>query len=76
MSVGILKPGCRVRHAVRHQQHDRWEGVVVEIQTCERVSWTTRFIHVRWIKPDGDPSDSLTAHDPSELTPYDPGSGA
>lgn len=73
MSIGIMKPGVRVRHQAMHKQHDRWEGIVVEIETRERVGSRIEHVWVRWIKPCGDPSDSLTPHSPSELMPFDGG---
>jgi hypothetical protein len=72
MSIGILKPGIRVKSVIQHRQHDHWEGIVVEIETHERVTWTSRLAWVRWCKPDGDPSEDMTGHDPSELMPFEP----
>jgi hypothetical protein len=75
VSIGILKPGCRVKHAVKHAQHDRWEGIVTEIETHERSDATWRGIWVRWIKPCGDPSEGATMHSPAELVPFEVGGG-
>lgn len=62
-----MKPGTRVQHAVKNQQYDLWVGVVTEIETHERIDGSWTLVWVRWIKPDGCPSDGSTSHDPAEL---------
>ena len=63
-----IKLGDRVRHVCRTDEHDNHVGLVCEITTTERLCGaTTKDVWVRWIKPDGNPSDDLTRHAPAEL---------
>lgn len=63
----------RVKHAVRRQNDDRWEGVVLERQTTESAGGQSRTTYkVRWIKPDGDPSDTAVIYEADELVVIDP----
>ena len=59
-----------VKHIINHTEHDNHTGIVCQIDTSERLDGaTTTDVWVRWIKPDGSPSDGLTRHAPAELTP-------
>lgn len=63
-----MKPGTRVTHVVSSPEHDKHVGIVCEVTTIERLDGaTTVDVWVRWIKPDGSPSDGLTRHAPAEL---------
>lgn len=64
-----INPGTTVKHRITHPDHDNWRGIVVMRVTEERISSTTVYVDVRWIKPCGDPSDGTTRHDASELVP-------
>ncbi len=62
-----IQPGARVKHAMHHADHDKWRGFVTEVVDTHRVGSRTRDIYVRWIRPDGDPSDGTTRCSESEL---------
>lgn len=63
--------GQKVRHICRTDEHDSHIGLVCEITETRRLCGaTTVDIWVRWIKPDGNPSDGLTRHAPTELAVY------
>ena len=64
-----IGPGSRVVHAYRTAEHDNYTGVVVERNVSERASSETITYSVRWIKPNGDPSDGTTSHARFELNP-------
>ena len=68
-----MKPGTRVTHVVSSPEHDKHVGIVCEVTTIERLDGaTTVDVWVRWIKPDGSPSDGSTRHMPAELAPLPP----
>lgn len=63
-----ISVGNRVTHIVTDSEHDKHIGLVCEITTTQRLCGaTTVDIWVRWIKPDGSPSDGLSRHAPAEL---------
>lgn len=63
-----MKPGTLVTHIVTDKDHDKHIGIVCEITTTERMSGAVTVDYwVRWIKPDGSPSDGLTRHSYNEL---------
>lgn len=63
---------ARVRHAMRLPDHDRWEGIVIERTTIENQQSLHTIYKVRWISPDGNPSDAATTHERRELVVIDP----
>lgn len=68
-----MKPGTLVKHIVTDTEHDKHVGIVIAVDTSERLDGaTTVDVWVRWIKPDGSPSDGLTRHAPAELSPTPP----
>lgn len=62
-----IRPGSTVKHILRHADHDEHKGIVVEVVTSRRISGSRTDYYVRWIKPDGDPSDGATRHCADEL---------
>jgi hypothetical protein len=62
-----IKPGDKVRHALRTSDHDDWIGIVVQVDTEEGVDFRRVSYRVRWISPTGAPNDGTTAHPGCEL---------
>lgn len=66
----IFKRGQVVRHVMHEHgdtsEYDYWRGFVVSVEPHPSVL-DERVINVRWIKPDGDPSTSVTGHAAEEL---------
>lgn len=62
-----IQPGTKVRHALATDEHDTYIGIVLERQETYRIDGTQTTYTVRWINPNGDPSDGYTTHNLAEL---------
>ena len=63
-----VSPGAMVSTKVlRDTKIDGPLGVVIEVETHKRVSWTSVIVWVRWIGTENQADDGMTSHDASEL---------
>jgi hypothetical protein len=64
----MIVAGSIVRHILKHPEHDRHHGLVTKLITTHVLGGaTTHEVIVRWITPDGSPSDGTTCHVLGEL---------